>query len=195
MGEKETEEDKAEVIHNVCCIQNALRHVVKVLEKGNVVQDIFPYSTRRASRPVQDPEEEKSAKSQHGRDNLVFCERREEDADGNERGTHQEKAQIAVEDGSEFRVSVRKCEERENAGQKKHHEEHKKGGEKFAQDNLVYRDRRGVEQFIGLPFLFFGEEAHGEKRNREKEYDADVVEQGRVDHLIDVELLDGFRVS
>ncbi len=33
MGEKETEEDKAEVIDNVCGIQNASRHVVKVLEK------------------------------------------------------------------------------------------------------------------------------------------------------------------
>lgn len=195
MGEKETEKDKAEVIDNICCIQNALRHVVKVLEKGNVVQDVFPYSTRRASRPVQNPEEEKSAKSQHGGDNLVFCERREEDPYGYEGCAHEEEAQIAVEDGSEFRVSVRKCEEREDSSQKKHHKEHKKGGEEFAQDNLIYRDWRCVEQFICLSFLFFGEEAHGEKRNREKEYDADVMEEGRVDHLIDVELLDRFWVS
>jgi len=195
MCEKETEEDKAEVVDNVCGVQNASCHVVKVLEKGNVVEDIFPYSTRRASRPVQDPEKEKSAKGQHGGDNLVFCDRREEDSYGNECCPHQEEAQIAVQDGSEFRVSVCKCEEREDASQKKHHKEHKKGCEEFAQDNLVYRDWRCVEQFVCLSFLFFGEEPHGEKRNREKEYDADVMEEGRVDHLIDVELLDRFGVS
>lgn len=41
MCEKETEEDKAEVIDNVCSIQNAACHIVKVLDEGEVVQNIL----------------------------------------------------------------------------------------------------------------------------------------------------------
>jgi hypothetical protein len=57
MSEKKTEEDEAEVINEICCIQNSSCHVVKMLNKREIIEDTFPYPSRRVGGPVQNPEE------------------------------------------------------------------------------------------------------------------------------------------
>jgi hypothetical protein len=54
---------------------------------------------------------------------------------------------------------------------------------------------RCEQQLICFYLFLFGEKAHSKERNHQKEDDADIVEKGREDHLVDIHLLEVIRVS
>ena len=51
VGQEEPEEGEAEVIDEVGRVQDALGHVVEVLEEGDVVEDVLPERRRPSWRP------------------------------------------------------------------------------------------------------------------------------------------------
>jgi hypothetical protein len=113
-------------------------------------------------------------------------------------------AAVAVEDRSELGIPVEEGENGQKGGQPEHGEEHDERGEILAQDDLRHRDGRRVEELLGADLLLLGEEPHRQERDHEEQDDADVVEEGLVDHLVDVDLagvilvlrhLEGLRVE
>ena len=112
-----------------------------------------------------------------------------EEADGDERGAHQEQAQIAREPGRQLGIAEGEDENGQQGRQAEQDGQEDQGGEVLAQDDLADRERRRVEELVGARLLLLGQQPHGQERDDEDEDDAHVVEQGREDHLVDVDLL------
>ena len=72
MGEKKSQEDETQIINHVSGVQYPLCHVVKVLKKGDIIQDIFPDASCRIASPIQHPKKEQCPKSQYSGDDLIL---------------------------------------------------------------------------------------------------------------------------
>jgi hypothetical protein len=56
MCEEQSQKDEADVINKICSVQYSFGHIIKMLKKGDIIEDPFPYSSCGKGGPVQNPE-------------------------------------------------------------------------------------------------------------------------------------------
>src|SRR6266542_1697433 len=192
--EEQGQGDRGEVIDEILGVDDAAAESVHVLGDRQILEQRPEIRTGELGSPADNPERQEHGKGAEARDDLVFGQRRNQDAHRQEGAAGQKQSEIARQDRAPLDVREEGDESRVNERQgQEDHEEHP-GGQKLPRQHLAVADRVCKQQLDGARLLLFGEEPHGQHRYKKQEHHGHVGEE-RAHHVVrDVQALPELRL-
>src|ERR1051325_870498 len=182
-ADEEREDREVHVVDDVLRVEDALRERVEVLDHRQLAQHRLPDPARRVAAPADDPEHEEHDERDGAGHDLFLEERRDADADGDERRAHEQEADVAREQ----RAPLDAREVRHGAGVEEREHEHRRvedeRGEELRQQHGAVPHRVRQEELDGPRAPLLGEEPHGDERHQQEQDHAHVREE-RAQHAV-----------
>ena len=117
--------------------------------------------------------------AQQDRQQGHFCQRGDEDAQGDAHQTKQEEADIGTDQAGPDNTAINGGDDRIEQGSRQHDQQNGRRGEKLCHDDLRDVQWAGEQQGFRAVFAFLGECPHGQQRQQEDEIeDVDVKDRG-----------------
>ena len=160
-----------------------------MLDDGKVFEDLTERRSSGLCRPGEEVEKQQRDKAGNRGDNLVFGYRRREESYRDKHRRQRKEGQVARGEDSPLGISVDEEDGRIDAGEQNDNCHEAEATEKFAQNDLRYRKRRGQQELISPVLSLLGEGAHRNDRDHDHQDDGEVMEQGANDIFVEIETL------